>query len=82
MEGSFDDIQIQNDSDALTALSQFQQVLQIGSLTFACKTEPAENGGTVYNTVQMYQDVPVYQYGFRLLTNQDGRLLLLFPNFI
>lgn len=75
MEGSFDDIQVQNDSDALTALSQFQQVLQIDTLTFACKTEPAENGGTVYNMVQMYQDIPVYQYGFRLLTNQDGRLL-------
>lgn len=75
MEGSFDDIQVQNDSDALTALWQFQQVLQIDSLTFACNTEPAENGGTVYNTVQMYQDIPVYQYGFRLLTDQDGRLL-------
>lgn len=75
MEGSFDDIQIQNDSDALTALSQFQQVLQIDSLAFACKTEPTENSGTVYNMVQMYQDIPVYQYGFRLLTDQDGRLL-------
>lgn len=75
MEGSFDDIQIQNDSDALTVLSQFQQVLQIDSLTFACKTEPAENGATVYNMVQMYQDIPVYQYGFRLLTDQEGRLL-------
>lgn len=75
MEGSFDDIQVQNDSDALTVLSQFQQILQIDSLTFACKTELAENGGTVYNTVQMYQDIPIYQYGFRLLTDQDGRLL-------
>lgn len=47
------------------------------SLLTACgsKTEPAENSGTVYNTVQMYQDIPVYQYGFRLLTDQDGRLL-------
>ena len=75
MEGSFDDIQIQNDSDALTVLSQFHQTLQIDNLTFACKTEPAENGATVYNMVQMYQDIPVYQHGFRLLTDQEGRLL-------
>lgn len=75
MEGNFDNIQIQNDSDALTVLSQFQQTLQIDNLTFACKTELAENGATVYNLVQMYQDIPVYQYGFRLLTDQEGRLL-------
>lgn len=75
MEGSFDDIQIQNDSDALTVLSQFQQILQIDSLTFACKMESVENDVTVYNMIQMYQDIPVYQYGFRLLTDQDGKLL-------
>jgi Zn-dependent metalloprotease len=75
MEGSFDDIQIQNNSDSLTVLSQFQQILQIDSLTFACKIESVENDGTVYNMIQMYQDIPVYQYGFRLLTDQDGKLL-------
>lgn len=75
IEGSFDDIQIQNDLDALTVLSQFQQILQIDSLTFACKIESAENDVIVYNMIQMYQDIPVYQYGFRLLTDQDGKLL-------
>lgn len=75
MEGSFDDIQIQNNSDALTVLSQFRKILQIDDLTFSCKTESGENSGIVYDMIQMYQDTPVYQYGFRLLTDQDGRLL-------
>ncbi len=75
MEGNFDDIQIQNDLDALTVLSQFQPILQIDRLTFACKIESVENDVTVYNMTQMYQDVPVYQYGFRLLTDQDGVLI-------
>ena len=75
LEGSFDDIRVKNESDALIALSQFQQILQIDSLTFSCKTEPAENGEIFYNMVQMYQETPVYQYGFRLLTDQDGKLL-------
>ncbi len=75
MKGNFDDIQIQNDSDALTVLSQFQKILQIDDLTFSCKMESGENSGIVYDMIQMYQDTPVYQYGFRLLTDQDGRLL-------
>ncbi len=75
MKGNFDDIQIQNDSDALTVLSQFQKILQIDDLTFSCKTKIGENSGIVYDMIQMYQDTPVYQYGFRLLTDQDGRLL-------
>ncbi len=75
MKGNFDDIQIQNDSDALTVLSQFQKILQIDDLTFSCKMESGENSGIFYDMIQMYQDTPVYQYGFRLLTDQDGRLL-------
>lgn len=77
LEGDFDDILIRNESDAVIALSQFRQILQIDSFSFACSSEAAENGGAVYNTVQMFQDVPVYQYGFRLLTDSDGKLLSL-----
>lgn len=75
VSGDFDDLIVQSESDAIFALSTFQSLFHISDLSYSCRIDITENDNVVYDMTQMYQNVPVYKYGFKLLTDKSGRLI-------